>query len=229
MSNKTVGIVGAGNMGRGIIARMVRAGHSVLIFDRIREKAEAATLDSEGRAHSEVSAATLEEVLRADFIVLAVRYPMTTELAAAHKEQLAGKILIDISNPVDSTYTRIDLPTDTSGAELLAEAVPDSRVVKAFNTLPAPTLGAGTIDDMQLDCFVASDDEDAADQVMSLLEGSGLRALSAGKLDNARVLERMTAFGIELGRRYGLGFEFGFKFLPTEQLTRQDRRGEATA
>jgi 8-hydroxy-5-deazaflavin:NADPH oxidoreductase len=219
MSTRTVGIVGAGNMGRSLVTRLVAAGHTVLVTDHGAEHAQTATSGPDGQPLALARAATLPEVLSAEIVVLALWYPHTVDLATAHRQELTGKIVIDISNPLDDTFTRVDLPGDTSGAERLAAAVPESRVVKAFNTLPAPTLGAGAIDGTPLDCFVASDEPEAKMEVLQLLEGSGLRGLDAGSLDNARVLERLTAFGIELGQRYGLGFDFGFKYLPTEQLT----------
>jgi len=87
--------------------------------------------------------------------------------------------------------------------------------VKAFSTVPAPTLLAAEIDGAPLDTFVASDDDAAKSTVIDALQGSGLRALDAGVLANSRLLEQLTAFGIELGQRYKLGFDFGFKYLPT--------------
>lgn len=219
MTSSSIGIIGAGKMGRGIATRFVAAGHDVYVTDHSAGEAQAAAAAVAGTSAATARATVLEEALTADFVVLALWYPQTIEVAAAHSETLAGSIVIDISNPLDSTFTRIDLPGDTSGAEKLSAAIPNSRVVKAFNTLPAPTLMAGDIDGMALDCFVASDDEEARARVIQLVEGSGLRALDAGRLDNARVLERITAFGIELGQRYGLGFDFGFKYLPTEQMS----------
>ena len=121
-------------------------------------------------------------------MVLALWYPATVEFATANQSALAGKIVVDISNPLDESFTGLSLPPTTSGAEELAAALPNSRVVKAFNTVPAPTLFTGEVGGTTLDTFVAADDADAKAAVMDLLRDSGLRGLDAGALANSRLL-----------------------------------------
>ena len=216
---RTVGIVGAGGMGTAITKRLTHAGHSVLITDSKPEAAALAAKEGDGEP-GRAQASSIEEVLAAEFVILALWYPGTTEFAARHSEQLGGKIVVDIANPLDSSFTGLTTDPSTSAAEEVAAALSDSAVVKAFNTVPAPTLLPGAVGGVELDTFVAGDDQQAKDAVMGLLSGSGLRALDAGSLANSRLLERLTAFGIELGQRYGLGFGFGFKYLPFDELAR---------
>jgi NADPH-dependent F420 reductase len=219
MSEQTIGIVGAGGMGRGIARRLTTAGRSVLITDNKDDAAarvaQEASQGRPGTAHT----ASLEDVLSSDMVVLALWYPGTVDFATQHATALSGKIVIDIANPLSDTFTRLTVPPGTSAAEELARAVPGITVVKAFNTVPAPTLFDGTVGGTGLDTFVASDDDNAKKEVIALLDGSGLRALDAGSLDNAQLLERLCAFGIELGQRYQLGFNFGIKYLPATELT----------
>lgn len=221
MSVHTIGIIGAGNMGRGLVTRLTSAGHEVRLFDHKPEHAREVARDASTGNAGKASGASLDETLAAEVVILAMWYPATVEFANEQADALSGKIVVDISNPLDETYTRVNVRPDTSGAELLAGALPDSHVVKAFNTLPAATLAPAQVDGVGLDAFVASDHEDSKRVVLDLLEGTGLRGLDAGTLDNSRVLERLTAFGIELGQRYGIGFDFGFKFLPTNDLNRE--------
>jgi NADPH-dependent F420 reductase len=219
MGSSTVGIIGAGNMGRGLVARLASAGHVVSIFDHTPERAAEVAQQAAAGMQGSASAGSIEDALGCDIVIIALWYPATVDFATEHEDALSGKIVIDISNPLDSSFTRVSVASDTSGAELMAQAVPNSRVVKSFNTIPAPTLTAGSIDSIPLDTFVASDHLEAKAAVLALLEGTGLRGLDAGRLDNARTLERLTAFGIELGQTYGLGFDFGFKYLPTTDLS----------
>ncbi len=213
-----IGLIGAGNMGAGIIARFTQAGHTVLVSGSDPEKAGVIAQSS----FVQPGTATVveeSEALAADVVVLALWYPATLEFARSHTDALAGKIVIDIAIPLDASYTRLAIPADTSAAEELANLLPESHVVKAMNTIPASTLMAAQIDGLQADAYVAGDSQSAKDTVLSLLNGSGLRGIDAGALDNARLLERLTAFGIELGQIHGLGFDFGWKFLPTRDFT----------
>lgn len=221
MTARTVAIVGAGNMGRGLVRRLTAAGHTVLVTDHDLDRAKKVAVDAAHSRHGDARAVPVDEALTAGIVVIALWYPGTTEFALAHRDALSGTIVVDISNPLDATFTQLSLEPTTSAAEELATVLPSSRVVKAFNTVPAPTLFAGAVQEQSLDSFVASDDIDAKGYVLDLLAGSGLRGIDAGALANARLLERLTAFGIELGQRYGLGFDFGFKYLPTSALAVQ--------
>lgn len=217
MTGQTVGVIGAGNMGRSVVRRCVVAGHDVLLAARRPGQAEdaaraiAAEADDQAGSARAVSA---QEAVTADLVVLALWHPHTVDVATAHADALDGKIVIDIANPLDETFTGLTLPPTTSAAEELARAVPGARVVKALNTITATTLGGEGIDGAALDTFVASDDREAKTAVVDLLTGLGLRALDGGVLANSRFLERMSAFGIELSLRYATGEAFGFKFLP---------------
>jgi 8-hydroxy-5-deazaflavin:NADPH oxidoreductase len=215
----TFGIVGAGRMGRGIAQRVAVAGSVVWIYDR-DERAATAAADAAGGpgVAGDIRFRPLADVVGADVVVLAVRYPATLELAAAHRDELANRIVVDICTPLDDTYEHLAIPPNDSGAEQLTRVIPQSRIVKAFNTNLGVTLPGGAIDGQPLDTFVASDDEQAKATVIAALAGSGLRALDAGALLNSRVLEAMAALGIEIGDRYGLGQTFGFKYLPTREL-----------
>ena len=217
------GIVGAGRMGRGIARRVAIAGSQVWIYDRDeRAGTDAAYGAGRARVAGKVDARPLAGVLGADIVVLAIRFPATLELAAAHRSELANRIVVDICTPLDDTYEHLVLPPTDSGAEQLSRVLPESRIVKAFNTNLGVTLPGGAIDGQALDTFVASDDELAKATVIAALAGSGLRALDAGALINSRVLEAMAALGIEIGDRYSLGQTFGFKYLPARELIPAD-------
>lgn len=204
-----IGIVGAGGMGCAIATQLAAAA-DVLVTDRHPEKALAVATGIPDRA----TAASIDDVLGADIVVLALWYPGTIEFARAHASALAGKVVVDIANPVDETWMRLATDPTTSSAELLAAELPDSLVVKAFNTGTAVALSAGEVDGIPLDVYVASDDEEAKQAVMELVDAAGLCALDAGALENARLLERLTAFQIELHVRYDLDQKVAFKFLP---------------
>src|SRR5829696_5429943 len=203
----SIGIVGAGNMGASIATQLAKTGEPVTLTDRNLGKAESVVA---GIAGDGVSAADVSATLASDVVVLALWYPGTTDFAAEH----AGKIVIDISNPLDESWVRLATDPSTSSAELLAQQLPGSRIVKAFNTTHAPALADGQVEEIVLDVLLAGDDDAAKARVGELVKAAGLRPIDAGTLDNARLLERLTAFQIELSQRYGLDFRLTFKLLP---------------
>ena len=212
----SIGIVGAGNMGRSIVTQLAKTGEDVTLADRNPGKAEAVVAEIAGDG---VRAADVSDVLASDVVVLALWYPGTTDFAGGHAAELDGKIVVDISNPLDESWIRLGIDPSTSSAERLAEQLPGSRVVKAFNTTHAPALAEGQIDAVALDVLLASDDDAAKSRVSELVKAAGLRPIDAGRLDNARLLERLTAFQIELSQRYGLDYRLSFKLLPAELPT----------
>ena len=199
-----VTIIGAGKMGRGIGTRLVAGGHEVAILDR--DPAEAQRLASE-------IGATAAESVDGDVAVLALYYPGTLDAADQYRDGLAGKVVVDICNPVDTqTWDRLATPPDTAAAEELAARLPDSRVVKAFNTTFANTLVAGEAHGQQLDVLIAGDDEEAKRAVASLAESGGLRPIDVGPLERARQLEQLGFLHVAIQEALGSGFASAVKF-----------------
>ncbi|GGV57541.1 NADPH-dependent F420 reductase [Streptomyces massasporeus] len=157
-------IVGAGNMARGIATRALVGGHTVTVTTR--DPGKAVRLVDELRVQAtgagRIAAADASAVDTADIVVLAVPFDAAKELATAYGVRLSGKVLIDISNPVDAPLDALVVAPGTSAAEEIAEAVaPGTHVVKAFNTTFATTLVAGQVSGAPLDVFIAGDDEAA--------------------------------------------------------------------
>jgi NADPH-dependent F420 reductase len=183
-------IIGAGNMGRGIAARLVAGQHAVRIIDLDKDKAtQLATELREQDPGADIQPADDTAIGTADIIVLALKYPVTKDVAARHAAELAGKIIIDIANPADfSTFDPLTSP-GTSAAEELAAEVPEARVVKAFNTTFAGNLVTGQAHGEPLDVFIAADDTEAKKTVADLASSAGLQPIDCGPLRRARALE----------------------------------------
>lgn len=187
----SVTIIGAGNMARGIGARLVAGGAELQILAPTAEHATSLASELGGDAGS-VSGGGIDEPFAGDVVVLAAPYDGALEFARAHTGDLAGKVVVDITNPVDwASFDRLVTPADSSAAEEIAGQLPDARVVKAFNTTFAGTLGAGEVGGQQLDVFLAGDDDHAKAQVAALVKAGGMRAIDAGPLRRARQLEQM--------------------------------------
>ncbi|MGY3201387.1 NADPH-dependent F420 reductase [Streptomyces sp. TE5632] len=211
-----VTIVGAGNMARGIGTRALAGGHSVRLHDHGRAKAEElATALSQATPGADVTAVDAEAAADSDIVVLALPYPAGREVAAEWAGTLAGKIVVDISNPVDfTTFDSLVVPPGTSAAEQIAAAAPESRVVKAFNTTFAGTLTTGEVAGRPLDVFIAGDDEAAKQTVTGLVSSAGLRPLDVGPLRRARELEAFQFLHMASQERLGLNWSSAIAILP---------------
>ena len=187
-------IIGSGNMGRGIGTRAVAGGHSVTFVDANPEVAEKAAADVKASAKkgAKVSTASLGDAELGDVVILAVWYGTNIEIAKQLGTKLAGKVVVDIANPLNSTYDGLATASDSSSAEDLAKAIAsEAKVVKAFNTTYAGTLLAGQVAGQKLDVFIAGDDADAKSKVAQLVTDGGMRAVDTGPLSRARQIEGM--------------------------------------
>ena len=211
-----VTIIGAGNMGRGIGTRAVAGGHSVTFVDASPETAEKAAADVRASAKNgaEVSTASIGDVQLGDVVVLAVWYGTNIELARQLGNKLAGKVVVDIANPLNSTYDGLATAPDSSSAEDLAKAIVNgAKVVKAFNTTYAGTLVAGEVAGQKLDVFLAGDDADAKAKVAQLVTDGGMRAIDTGALNRARQIEAMQLLHITLQGTLGTNWGSAVKIL----------------
>jgi predicted dinucleotide-binding enzyme len=202
-----VTIIGAGNMGRGIGTRVVAGGHGLQIIDRDPGEAQALAEELGG------SGGGPSEELTGEVVVFALYYPGNKDAFREYGDRLAGKVVVDICNPVDtSTWDRLATPVGTSAAEKLAQLLPPGTpLVKAFNTTFAKTLGAGEVAGQKLDVFIAGDDADAKGRVSELVEAGGLRPIDVGALERAQQLEHLGLLHITLQEPLGAGYASAVK------------------
>ena len=211
-----VTIIGSGNMGRGIGTRAVAGGHSVTFVDANPEVAEKAATDVRASAKNgaKVFTASLGDAQLGDVVVFAVWYGTNIELAKQLGNKLAGKVVVDIANPLNSTYDGLATAADSSSAEDLAKAiVSGAKVVKAFNTTFAGTLLTGESGGQKLDVFIAGDDADAKSKVAQLITDGGMRAVDTGLLHRARQIEGLGLLHIVLQSALGTNWGSSVKVL----------------
>lgn len=181
----TITIIGTGNMARGIAARALAAGRTVELLNRDAGKAAAVAAELGSNATS----GTVGQSPAGDIVVLAVPFEAAKEIVSAYGDALAGKTVVDITNPVNfETFDSLVVAPGTSAAEEIAALTP-GNVVKAFNTTFAGTLVAGEAGGAPLDGFIAGDNADATAAVASLQADSGMRPLVVGPLKRSRELE----------------------------------------
>jgi 8-hydroxy-5-deazaflavin:NADPH oxidoreductase len=205
-----VTILGAGKMGRAIGTRLAAGGHTITLVDRNPENAEkvAAEIRASVKSDPKVYTDTFETVQPGDVVILAVWYGVNLELVKKLGTKLAGKVVVDIANPLNSTYDGLATTPDSSSAEDVAKAAaPGTRVVKAFNTTFAGTLMTGQVAGQALDVFIAGDDPEARQMVAQLVMDGGMRPVDTGPLSRSRQIEGMQLIQIlvqgSLGTNWG--------------------------
>jgi NADPH-dependent F420 reductase len=208
-------IIGSGRMGRGIGTRLVAGGNDIEYIDADRARAEELAADLDVGPGGSATAAPSGAPIGGEVVILAVYYPAIAGVLEQYGEQLAGRVVVDITNPVEfESLEGLLTPPERSSAEQTAALVPDgTRVVKAFNTTFAGTLVSGSVAGQKLDVLIAADDEDAKRIVSGLVEGSGMNAIDAGPLRRARQLEQLGLLHISLQERLGTGFGSAVKFI----------------
>lgn len=188
-------IIGIGNMGKGLAARL--AGKTDLVIAGRNDTGARNLAESLGVE----SAPITEAIAAAGIVVLAVPYASALEIAAL--PSLAGKIVVDISNPLKPDFSGLLFGHETSAAEKIQKAAAGAKVVKAFNTIFAELFNAPRDATAKVPVFVAGNDEDAVEKVSRLVVDSGFAVEKAGGLDAATLLEPLGMLNIRLG--YGLG------------------------
>ena len=198
----TIGIIGAGRMGSAFAKRLAAAGHRIAITATDPAHAEQAA-QAAGAGARAVPAA---DVARgADLVILAVPYAAAADALRAAGD-LAGTTVVDISNPGKPDFSGLAVGLTTSAAEDLQKAVPQVKVVKAFNTVFAQVLGGEARSGAPpAQVFYAGDDAEAKGRVRALIESAGFEAVDAGPLANARYLEPLGFLNIYFGYMAGRG------------------------
>ncbi len=207
----TIGILGAGRMGVRLARMFAHAGQEVVLGSRSVSRAEQIAA---GLGLATLIGGSYEDAAKADVILPAMflRDGML-ELLEPLRNHFDGKVYIDISNPFNDTYTDFILPWDTSGSEQIQHRFPKVRVVGAFKNVWWEVFDAPTFGETVSDVFVVSDDADAKVTVFRLVEQTPFRYIDAGRLTNARTIERMTLLSGELGQRYEYFPRMNYKLL----------------
>jgi predicted dinucleotide-binding enzyme len=185
----SVTILGNGSMGQAIAAIAAKSATTVQVL---------------GSADADVA-------VTGDIVVLAVPHPAVAGILAARGGQLEGKVVVDISNPVNfETFDSLVVAADSSKAAEIAAALPGASVVKAFNTNFAATLATGVVGSNPTTVLVAGDDASARTAVIDLVTAAGLGAIDAGALSRARELEAIGFLQITLAAAEKIGWTSGF-------------------
>ena len=185
---------------------------SVTIFgDGNMGTAIADVLSAGGATVDHITTSTEDPKVTGDLVVLAVPFPAVADIAEKFADQLAGKTVVDITNPINfSTFDSLTVPADSSSAAELAKALPSSNVLKAFNTTFAATLAAKQVGPTTTTVLIAGDDADAKATLADAVTAGGLDASDVGGLNRARELESLGLLQIGLAIGEKISWTGGF-------------------
>lgn len=184
----TISIIGKGNMGTAIGGVVADGGNDVEYIGR--------------EAGQDISG---------DIVILAVPFGAEAEIVENHGAQLAGKTVVEISNPLNfETFDSLTVPSDSSAAEQLAALLPTSHVLKAFNTNFGATLASKTIGAQPTTVLIAGDDTPAKESLAAVLTAGGLESIDTGSLKRARELEALGFLQLTLAISEKIPFTGGF-------------------
>lgn len=216
-TKQTIAIIGAtGNMGSAIARSLSKGPYRLLLMARETEKLHKLQNDitqTVAGSEVEVIGCPKDASWEADIIILAVPYTAEADIAPKIRPFATRKIVISIANPLNDTFTGLITAPDTSAAEELQKLLPNSTVVKAFNTTFAADFANPVIDGKTVDAFIAGDDHDALEEVTKLVSAVGFNPIIAGELSVSRTLENMQLLLIRLGIRYQYNWLAGWKIL----------------
>jgi NADPH-dependent F420 reductase len=214
---QTITIIGAtGNMGSAIARSLSKGNNRLLLCANNQEKLQALVQDiknTNSLAEAESLVCPVNASWEADIIIAAVPYNAEKEVAEKIKEVANQKIVISISNPLNETYNGLVTAPDTSAAEELQKLLPNSKVVKAFNTTFAADFNTPVIDGKQVDALIAGNDKEALQTVSELVSTAGFNPIVAGDLSVSRTLENMQLLLIQLGIKCNYNWLAGWKIL----------------
>ena len=186
----TFNIIGTGNMGKAIGGVLADGGSAVSYLTR--EQVGTTPLDG-------------------DVVVLAVPYPAIAGILTAYGDQFAGKVVVDISNPLNfETFDSLVVPAGSSAAAEIQAKLPNAHVLKAFNTTFAATLGSKQVGTAQTTVLIAGADAAAKQLLAAAVEAGGVGAIDAGSLARAHELEAIGFLQLTLAIGEKVGWTGGF-------------------
>jgi len=195
----TISIIGSGNMATAIGTRAAKHGHTIELMSRNTARAQAL---AERIGHG-ATVGTLGARPAGDIVIVAVPYQSAVEVVARCGDALAGKTLVDVTNPFNADASGLVTDPGSSVSQQIAAAAPEgAHVVKAFNMLFSGVLA----DDKPVDVFYAGDSAEAKARFAAFVESLDMRPLDSGGLEMTHALEWASILLMGLARN-GAGFD----------------------
>ena len=211
-----IAIIGTGNVGTRLAKLFALANHEVILGSRSLATSiqVAATIGTNVKGEIYTQAAR-----DAGIVVIATPWSENATIKAVRElGDLAGKIVVDCTNPLAPDYMSNTLGYTTSSSEEIAKLIPEAKVVKAFNTIFADVMQPGkqTFNEHRGTGFYCGDDLEAKKIVAQLIDDAGFEPVDVGVLKNARYLEPMAQLNIQIAYGLGGGTDVAFRYMRRE-------------
>jgi 8-hydroxy-5-deazaflavin:NADPH oxidoreductase len=206
-----IAVLGTGGVGAALGGRWGAAGHAVIYGSRTPHSEKVQTLVANSGSDAEARLPR-EAIAAADATLFAVPWPAARE-TLSQLGDLAGRILIDCTNPLLSDLSGIELGHVVSAGEQIAQWAPGAKVVKAFNTASVKVMLDPQFGEHRATMFYCGDDAAAKMAVRQLIEDVGFEPVDAGSLTSSRYLEPLAMLYIHLAFRQGFGSNCAFKIM----------------
>jgi NADPH-dependent F420 reductase len=204
-----IAIIGTGNVGAALGKRWADAGHDILFG--VRDTAGQRVTSALAAAGARARAVSVGEAAKAAGVVVLATPFSGTEAAIAACGNLAGKIVVDCTNPLAPDLSGLTIGHSDSAGEAVARWAKGAKVIKALNTTGSGNMLNPRYGNETLSMFVCGDDADAKQLVTGLIAELGFEPVDAGGLTQARYLEPLAMLWISMAYRHGNGPNFGFR------------------
>lgn len=207
---QTVAVIGTGNMGKGLAKLLADAGYQVVVGSRNAERAIQVAREIGSSVEGKQN---IDAVKDAQVCFLAIPFQRDNDTLLELRDHLSGKIVVDISNPLNASYDGLTTPATTSAAELIAGYLPASKVVGAFKNTLAAVFAEPLFAGQKSAVFVAADDQEAKQTVLNLIQSLPFSAIDAGALSVARTIENMSVLLIQVSQKYQYNWRAAYQIL----------------
>jgi len=197
----TISVLGTGNMGKALVKQAASYAEGPVLWGSRNPRETVELARSFGL--DQVAVGSYEDALEADIVIPAFPAAAMMDWARANREQLQGKIVVDISNPFNEDFSGFTTAWGESSAERLQALLPQSIVIGAFKNTFFKVFESPVFEGRKSDVLVTGDDEEAVIRFIERFKTLPFRFIHAGKLANNRTIERVTLLELELAVRYG--------------------------
>lgn len=211
--NTQISVLGTGKMGSVVGRTLADAGLRIVYGSRSPEE----SADKFADLPNVTVTGYKQGCTASDYIVVAVPWANTLDLIEKHRDCLADKIIIDLTNPTSADWSCLVTPTDSSAAEQIADASGSPRVVKAFNGITADNFRQPRFSGEPAQVFYCGNDPEAKSEVRELIQLCGYKPVDCGSLENARYLESLAMLWVQLAFWEEWGNEFSFRVVGASQ------------